>query len=150
MLVGGVFFLLGVWVGEAHALSFEMALSYNPLVYYQLMSKIQNSPYMWLTPELWYSIRDAKTEFAIGTISLCAASGAYWVVGPAAALKCLGAAAGRSRLAAKALELASEEAGRSERNSIQSLATPRRRATIENQSQNLGTCVEIVSAGNKM
>ena len=146
ILVGGVFFILGVWVGEAHALSFEMAMSYNPLVYYQLMSKMQSSPYMWLTPDLWYSIRDAKSEFAIGTLSLCAASGAYWIVGPAGALKCLGVAAGRSRLAARALELVSEDSVSSEENVVINSGPRRRRDMIDNQSR--GACVEVVRASN--
>ena len=146
MLVGGVFFILGVWVGEAHALSFEMAMSYNPLVYYQLMSKMQGSPYMWLTPDLWYSIRDAKSEFAIGTLSLCAASGAYWIVGPVGALKCLGLAAGRSRLSARVLELVSEDSVSSEENTVINAVPRRRRDMIDNQSR--GTCVEVVRASN--
>ena len=99
-----VFFCVGVWVGEAYVLSFEQAASYNPLVYYQMMSRLQNSPFMWATPELWYTLRDGKVEFGVGAAASLGAGVAYLFVGPAGALRILTLAAPKSRLAAKAVD----------------------------------------------
>ena len=103
-----VFFVCGMWVGEAYVISFETAVSYNPLVYYQMMSRLQNSPFMWITPELWYGIRDAKMEFSMGALALVGSTGAYLAIGPGMAAKCLGLAAHKSRIANKAFELSSQ------------------------------------------
>ena len=100
-----VCFTIGVWLGEAYVLSFEASVSYNPFVYYQMMSIMQNSPFMWATPELWYQLKDSKSEFAAGVITAMVAGSAYSIVGPAAAIKCLGFGATKSRLAAKALKM---------------------------------------------
>ena len=111
-LMCSVFFVFGVWVGEAYVISFEAAVSYNPIVYYQMMSRLQSSPFMWVTPELWYGIRDAKMEFSMGALALVGSTGAYFVVGPSMAVKCLGLAAHKSRIANKAFELSSKHSER--------------------------------------
>ena len=99
-----VFFCVGVWIGEAYVLSFEQAVSYNPLVYYQMMSRLQNSPYMWATPEFWYTLRDSKVEFGVGAAASLGAGVAYLCGGPVGALRILTLAAPKSRLAAKAVD----------------------------------------------
>ena len=70
-----------------------------------MMSIMQTSPFMWATPELWYQLKDSKAEFAAGILTTLVAGGAYSIIGPAAAIKCIGFGATKSRLAAKALKL---------------------------------------------
>ena len=137
-----VFFCVGVWVGEAYVLSFEQAASYNPLVYYQMMSRLQNSPFMWATPELWYTLRDGKVEFGVGAVASIGAGVAYLFVGPAGALRILTLAAPKSRLAAKAVDKYNDwETGK-----LESPATSKTKRCIDVDSTNISTnnmCVAV-------
>jgi hypothetical protein len=167
-----IFFVCGIWIGEAYALNFDEAFSaYNPVVYYRMMTKLQNSPFMWATPEMWYQIRDARAEFGFGALSLVMAGGSYIALGPTAAVKCLGMGATKSRVAAKAFQLHSHRGeveewwqkmrDESERNQTESFYRPSRKLkrAVENnveaeassvlvRGEDVGVCILCLDLGS--
>ena len=137
-----VFFCIGVWIGEAYVLSFEQSVSYNPLVYYQMMSRLQNSPFLWATPELWYTLRDSKVEFGVGAAASLGAGVAYLYGGPLGALRILTLAAPKSRLAAKAVDKYNDWETEKQGSQIRSVM---RKCVVDDSTNTSNMCVAVTS-----